>query len=287
MVHKRFFEYIFNYCCGQSGQRTIDFLVSNNLQFIFRDELGGFFSGDDKLFLERMYKANYIGERIRQKTMSKIKDLMMQENIQPLFFKGTVIAYQLYDNPFLRVTGDIDFYVPFENIDSAYSLLCESGYKLSYEKSYTNKHHISLTNGQTYVELHKNIISPSYMSESNFLSANASYIKANGDVFLTMNPTNTLLHLLLHQYMDMRVFFPVKDINICHSQIPITPRHYYRMFEIALYWEKFSKEIDFSYLSFHLGRIEFNDYMKLLVLNIGSIFPELPNVEDVCNVFIR
>ena len=183
-VYERFIDYIINHVLDNDTDTLVPFIIRNKLQFILYDKIDQYIDEDTKKSFKNTYIANYIGERTRQITMSRLNQLLNENDISPVFFKGSVLAQQLYEDPFQRLVGDIDFFVSPDKIDKSYELLCGHGYSLEYEDGFSNEHHISLTNGQTLLELHREFISPYCVNNSNFLALRTRDIVINNTVII-------------------------------------------------------------------------------------------------------
>lgn len=100
--------------------------------------------------------------------------------------------------------------------------------------------------GTVYLELHRSIIKPETKINYKYLIEHTNELNISGSKILTFDVTATLLYMTYHAYSHMesagkgitrKYMFEHKYIYM----YPYTVRH---MFEIALYIEKYNKEIN-------------------------------------------
>lgn len=106
------------------------------------------------VYQKKEFKPYYIAASITQeeflKLQREITHLFNQNEIQHLFFKGSVLN-QLYPDPALRTRGDIDVYVDEKNFTKAKNLFIENGFQILHIDS---QHHIEFLKHNLMVELH-------------------------------------------------------------------------------------------------------------------------------------
>ncbi len=268
-VNDLFFEYVIkkeNLACDS----IFDFFERNKLSLIFKNQLSNYMNYENRKILERKYIANCIGEKIRRRTMCKIDDILSYQKIYPIFFKGSILATELYADPFSRIIGDIDMFVCDADYSKALELLKLCGYSMKYERDSTNPHHIGLTNEQTFVELHHEFITPYILENTKMLADNIMQVKIDEHMFCTLDYTNTIAHLLLHLYMDTTLCFGEKnDLSLVIP--PRCDKYYYRMYEIVLFATKYQNIVDWERLSTVLRNFTYNNYMNLIIEEINSV----------------
>jgi hypothetical protein len=81
-----------------------------------------------------------------QQVLSQALDALAGASVQPLLFKGTALAYSLYENPALRTRGDTDLLIPINAKARVHDTLASLGFDraigvsgelASYQASYT------------------------------------------------------------------------------------------------------------------------------------------------------
>ncbi|MDE5565937.1 MAG: nucleotidyltransferase family protein, partial [Anaeroplasmataceae bacterium] len=91
------------------------------------------------------YKKYYISWAIKQESFFKLQDeiteILNQNNIKHIYFKGAVLS-KIYDDPSVRTRGDIDIYIENDSFELAKNKLLEKGFELESIQE-DSLHHIS------------------------------------------------------------------------------------------------------------------------------------------------
>ncbi|WP_405562698.1 nucleotidyltransferase family protein [Polaribacter sp. Asnod6-C07] len=104
----------------------------------------------------------------------EINDLLLANNITPIFLKGTGNLLEgLYDDIAERMVGDIDFIISKQNYPLTIKVLANFGYKKVHKTDYDFpqfKHYPRLNkkNNIAAVEIHKELLTEKYANEFNF-----------------------------------------------------------------------------------------------------------------------
>lgn len=86
-------------------------------------------------------------------TLKKAKEILNEGEIRFVPLKGAVIK-ELYSEPWMRQSCDIDILIQEKDIEKAIALLVEAGFTTDNKREY---HDVSLYYGPTHLELHFNI----------------------------------------------------------------------------------------------------------------------------------
>jgi len=101
----------------------------------------------------------------------ELNDLLLANNITPIFLKGTGnLLGGLYDDIAERMVGDIDFIVNKNHIKSLKILLSDSGYNVNKMMRHFHRHESRLVN-ENYiaaVEVHKELLREKYSQEFDY-----------------------------------------------------------------------------------------------------------------------
>lgn len=148
-----------------------------------------------QLYQNNLYRSVFLAEEMR-----KILDVLKQEGIAAIVLKGTVLAEQLYVNPALRTTTDIDLLIEKKALPRAAALIQNLGYDEStlWEEQQHPFHRVYYKQGQSpiIVELHWDLddptIVPSDMAE---IRRRARPFVTQDYEVLVLSPEDTLLYL--------------------------------------------------------------------------------------------
>ncbi|WP_203290315.1 nucleotidyltransferase family protein [Metabacillus sp. cB07] len=80
-------------------------------------------------YLEDKFKFNTFKMLFLCTEMEQISRKLLSEKIRVLFLKGPALAHELYGDISLRTSSDLDFIVPFEELNKTEALLESMGYK--------------------------------------------------------------------------------------------------------------------------------------------------------------
>ncbi|KAI4449694.1 hypothetical protein C823_004223 [Eubacterium plexicaudatum ASF492] len=243
---------------------THDFLKSNSLL-----SLGEYFGFDDICY-KNQNKLNYL---YNQKILCSLVKELNDRKIGYIVFKGICLAEMLYDNPVDRKVGDIDLYVEYDNHCRVIKILNRLGINKENENECEYDHHIVLTNSKALIELHKNILNPCINIDETYLKNNTSVVYINKTPIVTFSLTATILHLIYHLYMDSW-FLAGSLYNIYATKIVLKAgRFLYRAYEIALYSEKYFKEINWNDVEEDIRHQKLCLVFKKMMRDILEIFP--------------
>jgi hypothetical protein len=84
--------------------------------------------------LNRSFQNNVYRNMFLSEELGKLLSVFNQNGIKTITIKGVVLSEQLYVNPLLRITTDMDILIDREKIAPAVSLLVEMGYQELIEK---------------------------------------------------------------------------------------------------------------------------------------------------------
>ncbi len=203
--------------------------------------------------------------------LKKVCNLFVQSQIVFFIFKGAILSVLLYGNAMSRVSNDIDIYVDNDNYDKALLLLKKNGFKLKSRAELKNEHHaVMIKNSSIVLELHKKIYNPMINIDEIYLKSNLQLCDFYNQQIPTFNITATLLHLLYHFYMDI---YPLVDYFIFYKKILETGRFLCRAYEIALFSEKYYKEIIWDDIQKDIKHQKLHVIFKKMILDILNAFP--------------
>lgn len=142
----------------------------------------------------------------------RVSEVLNYNGIRSVVLKGSFLSQQLYSNPGLRPSKDIDILVHESNIDSTNEILLSEGYKRIYpafeltprQKRYyqTHKNQYAYRNVKTgaLLELHWRIFSskPLFNVTSEILFDNAITLNFGGKSVNVLSPEHNFTFLCLH-----------------------------------------------------------------------------------------
>ena len=157
--------------------------------------------------IRRRAVAETCWELFHQNALKEAVTALRTNSIEPVFFKGTALAYGIYGNPVWRPRGDTDIIVPHRERSHAAEVLISMGFQrnmgvsgefVSYQDSYTKK--IEDT-GRHTIDLHCRI------NNSELLAGLLSYEELRAEArplpqlcegTLAVGPVHALLLACLH-----------------------------------------------------------------------------------------
>ena len=255
-------DYIIKYIKG-NGNDTYDFLKSNSLLFLCEN----FGYGND-----RYSKQNELNYLYNQKIIFCLTRKLNDQKISYIAFKGICLSEMLYDDPTDRKVGDIDIYIDFENHNRFINALNGMGMVMENEEC-DYAHHIGLTNGKAFIELHKHILNPFTNIDETYLKKNTTVILINKMPIITFSLTATLLHLIYHLYMDTYLSAGSLYNIFANKTIPKANRFLYRAYEIALFSEKYYNQIKWKDIIEDIKKQKLRIFFKKMIMDILEIFP--------------
>ena len=142
----------------------------------------------------------------------KINTLLLQNNIKPIFLKGTGnLLANIYVDIAERMVGDIDFIVSKEDYRRTIQILYNNGYFDVVEEKYhfpTQKHYrrIKKKNNICALEVHHDLLSKKYCSEFNYSIISKDSQNING--FNVLSYSDKLnLSIISYQINDYGYYF--------------------------------------------------------------------------------
>lgn len=261
-------DYIVEYLKNNfSNDEILNVLNKNTLYFHFADKFTDKNNIKKRLSLNRLF--NIFNMAVACNIFSDIEEM----NIEYITFKGFVLSQLLYDRPFERAWGDIDFYVEPLYFENVYLYLLENGFELRYNNGTSNQHHVALKREKIKLELHRNIFHPMIGVNESFFKKNLQVCTINNYKIKTFNITASMLHLIYHLYMDTYLVHGSLYQILVNKTIPMAGRFLYRSYEIALFSEKYSNEIKWEEIENDLKCQKLRVIFKKMILDIIEIFP--------------
>ncbi len=199
---------------------------------------------DAVTYLETLHGLNAERNRaLRQQAIELVGELN-RRGVTPALLKGGLALFDgPYAEPAQRMMRDLDILVPSEARDTAVAVLHELGYGLS--RQYPAEHHamgdFSRPNDPGSVDLHTELVDPSYVLPAAEVRARATPLAIDGVRFLVPSPTDRVMH------------------NVLHAQIHFLG-HYYRgelqvqqAHELAALSRHFGSAIDWGFIEGRFG----------------------------------
>ncbi len=234
---------------------------------------------------ELAFMVNTILENKRIHEVSRITHLLRKINCEPLHFKGCTLGKLLYGNTKIRPVGDIDIYVPKEQLDIAVDCLLNNGYRLAFDKKYNDPSHVVLSGDNFCLEVHHRILHVESQLDETALLKMRQDLAIDNITLTTLTPTGTLLHLLYHQYGHVVLDAP--RIMLSSTELDDESDAITRYIDIASLINKYSTEIDWQSILGDLKKQSLSIHFKQIVLDIQSLFPDIfPTdvFEIICNL---
>ena len=95
------------------------FLYTNKLQFLYEAELLPYMTDKELREHEAYKRTNYIREKIRFAEMLHINNIMSEQGITPIHFKGFILSYLLFGKKNIRDVGDCLLYTSLAAAETA------------------------------------------------------------------------------------------------------------------------------------------------------------------------
>lgn len=261
-VKEVFKEYMSNY----EKEEILKILFENSMMNILGDE---YLKLDDVgININRLW-ANYNWRRTNE-----IFRTLEGKGVNYIVFKGIVISQLLYDDPYKRDMGDIDFFVDEKNFNVAKEVLKQLGFYVMKAGGEDNPHHITYTDSKVIIELHKSILTPLVGIDENYIRRHTTRMNIAEEEIVTFDKTATILHLIYHLYMDMWLTCGSIYSILTNKKLPKTRRFLYRAYEIALFLERYSAEINWVDMQRDLKKQKFRICFKKMIIDICEIFPD-------------
>ena len=253
----------------------------NNLNLLVNAE----YTGTDKNAHISIIRNNRSKYTYNLYTLLNIRDVFCKNNIPLITFKGMSLAKMLYQDRTIRPVGDIDIYVGKEQFETAINLLFGIGFSLKKANGLDNVHHVVLTNKYTIIELHRHILTPLIGVSEKYLLNHTGNLTINKVQIKTFDVTATLLHLIYHLYMDTYLASNNIYFFTNRKQFGIAKRFIFRAYEIALFAEKYFKDIKWNDIISDIKIQKLRIVFKYMAEDILEIFPNVfpAKLVDVIN----
>lgn len=264
-VNNQLKEYLYSI---YDKKNIVDILHKNSLFGLIGNQFVNFDDNDYKVLKKKRIDVRYL-----ENALKKICILLDKNQIEYCTFKGVVIANQLYGDNNCRQLSDIDIFVPHHEFDNALVILEKEGFVLKNKDGLKNQHHVVLTNQHIIIELHRNILTPLIVIDENYLRNNVILVDLFGYKIKTFDITATLIHLIYHLYMDTCLSSNnIYAINT-NKSYGIANRFLYRAYEIALFAEKYFKDIKWDDIISDIKTQKLRIVFKYMAEDILEIFP--------------
>ncbi|WP_432770581.1 MAG: nucleotidyltransferase family protein [Sphingopyxis sp.] len=170
---------------------------------------------------ERLYRRAATRSLVMQHALVTVQALLQREGIASAALKGAWLAWQAYEVPALRPMRDIDLLVADEHAERAHALLIAEGARPGPKSHvpiiHAREHHkhmppIVFGEGRVCFEIHWRLARPEagedkakQRAESAALLARRVATTVGGQPVMCLDPTDTLLHLIVHAAYDHRL----------------------------------------------------------------------------------
>jgi len=213
-----------------------EFLTS---AFFYQLNKNNFFKKNDDeelfLYLSEIFRLNTVRNTQILEQLKEIVALFNSANIECLLLKGCAsLVENDYEHIGIRFLSDIDIMVHPEQIEEAYELLINAGYrKTDADIFLPDSHHhlwpIAKDNMPVVVELHHRVMGGNSRMEHIPFSKETSY-KSNNPEFLNtwiLNPTYKLYHTFLHtEFNDNNYNLKRLDLRHVYDFTVLTKKYY-------------------------------------------------------------
>jgi hypothetical protein len=187
--------------------------------------------GDVSALLEKEY---LLAQAWYLKNLTELTELigaLRSAGLDPLVIKGTPLAVQLYTDPAVRVSSDIDLLFERDEIEHAERVVEARGYSyrgrgISYEEYGEHHYHYVYSHGDhddRAVELHWNLFDPKkgHPMVTRHVREQAKEIEVDGLVMKTLGDADALWHLGVNlSYRSFRPLANLADLKRLASRIP-------------------------------------------------------------------
>ncbi len=183
--------------------------------------------------LQQAYYSAAGDAELHRRELAHILRQLNRRQIQAIVFKGAALAHSVYPDPACRTMGDIDLWVPGEDIERAHSVLREMGYE-SFSKFDRPPALMAIFQGEIglqhrhseygLVELHWGIFSGEWLRQAALLSdLSAIYTRVGvaqlaGETAIILSPEDAILqsaiHTVINHQMSMAPLRGLVDIAL-------------------------------------------------------------------------
>ena len=179
-------------------EQTVFGLAFSALESLRPKEVGG------SLLFEYIGRVNHIEQRnyVIDATLRVFTDLLKSYNLQSVIVKGQVVG-SCYPNPFIRQSGDIDFWVSTEELKKCEELV-EQNLRCTIKRAESEKHVEFQWKGIQF-ELHSCLASFSASKHQNYFDRLVEQDKyctivIKGTEVASLSPTLNALYIFIHLF---------------------------------------------------------------------------------------
>lgn len=208
--------------------RMMDLAVANGVAPLLYDNLkGSCLVPDDRLALLRKAFLHTVADNVRKgREVVRITALLKARGIESIVLKGPVAAEDIFGNPGLYPSGDIDILVRPADLDKAGKILTESGYTFeegAREDMLAGTYHLTF-HGHYAVEIHWTLSFRYFDIPPEFWWENARTIEYEGMEVKVLSAERYILYAVFRLYnkafKPLKYFvLPAGIINKYHNEI--------------------------------------------------------------------
>lgn len=254
-----------------------DFLFKNHLFYLLPES----YSSKVKC----MIFFNKIKKQLQEKYISLLNKFADKNAITIIFVKGIILASQLYDNPEIRFSSDIDIFVDKKNILLVENFLIKKGFRKEIDKTGFHSSFIKIENSnEIIIELHNKLFVLSADAFSLIKSIpikkiHARKIEYNKKQFYVLNHTFEFLYLFIH---ILRHFID----GTIHSRLYLLSKYpISKIIELVLYINRYNCQINWSFIEKYLNRLHIgtliNNFFKIINCFISSFNMQINEIDSI------
>lgn len=204
---------------------------------IMRHHLEGSLSPQVQKFLKHDYYAALQESLLQEQEILRVLRGLGAAGITPILLKGADIRHRLYDDPEVRLMGDLDLLIPRGAVPRAQAALEHLGYTLpgngvdlrpGFRPRFRAALHFEPASGATItVDLHWHIeaVANFYRLPYQRLSETAVCREFAGVPVKVLSPEHLLIHLCLHTYDELQHALQIVDLGLSLTRLPMNWRH--------------------------------------------------------------
>ena len=257
-------------------------------EFLFRNHIFYLLPDSYSAKVKSMFFFTRKKKRLQEKYIELLAEFADLTKIKIIFLKGLVLANNLYRDPDLRLSGDIDIYIEEKDYKIIEGLLIS--YSFSVEKDETG-FHIGFfkieDNSEIVIEVHQKLYVSSAEAFSLIKSVpvrciNTRVVSYRCKKVNVLDYSYEFLYLFMHSLRHF-VDGTVHPIFFILSNYPVA-----RIIELVLYVHKYQKFIDWKFIRDYLNKLKIgtliNNFLRLISIFIPEFNFEV-NSYDSRNVF--
>lgn len=195
---------------NQICQLADDFNIGRLFYYYHKD----FLPSDWKKEFANEFRLTSAMELRRTNDLKIILKIFENNNIKAALLKGNYVAHTAYPHPGLRTMCDIDILIEENQIEKAYQLLIDSGFRQTSEiKHAYHKPGLRSKNG-TFIELHYHITHNKSNIKTEMLWNGCKKNNILGIETYFLTPEVIILHTIMHAFRDLMLsgFKPFIDV---------------------------------------------------------------------------